>query len=142
MNKTRQVFHVAKDKRIEVVDLESDIIVYQPETKQVLTPDLLKTASFETFPAFSADGRTLYFCSAEKKEMTKEYKDVKYSLCSISFNPKDGTFGDHIDTLVSEKKINKSISFPRPSYDGKYIMFTLSNYGNFSIWQGSRFMVT
>ena len=24
--------------------------------------------------------------------------------------------------------------FPRPSYDGKYIMFTLSDYGNFSIW--------
>ncbi len=134
VNKTRQVFHVAKDKRIEVVDLESDIIVYQPETKQVLTPDILKTASFETFPAFSADGRTLYFCSAEKKEMTKEYEDVKYSLCSISFNPENGTFGDHIDTLVSAKKINKSISFPRPSYDGKYIMFTLSNYGNFSIW--------
>jgi hypothetical protein len=134
VNKTRQVFHVAKDKRIEVVDLESDIIVYKPETKQVLTSDLLKTASFETFPAFSADGRTLYFCSAEKKEMTKEYEDVKYSLCSISFNPENGTFGDHIDTLVSAKKINRSISFPRPSYDGKYIMFTLSNYGNFSIW--------
>ncbi len=134
VNKTRQVFHVAKDKRIEVVDLESDVIVYQPETKQVLTSDLLKTASFETFPAFSADGRTLYFCSAEKKEMTKEYKDVKYSLCSISFNPENGTFGDHIDTLVSANKINKSISFPRPSYDGKYIMFTLSDYGNFSIW--------
>jgi len=134
VNKTRQVFHVAKDKRIEVVDLESDIIVYQPETNQVLTSDLLKTASFETFPAFSADGRTLYFCSAEKKEMTKEYEDVKYSLCSISFNPENGTFGDHIDTLVSATKINKSISFPRPSYDGKYIMFTLSDYGNFSIW--------
>ena len=41
----------------------------------------------------------------------KEYEDVKYSLCSISFNPENGTFGDHIDTLVSAKKINKSISF-------------------------------
>lgn len=66
--------------------------------------------------------------------MTKEYKDVKYSLCSIAFNPEKGTFGDHIDTLVSAKDMNKSVSFPRPSYDGKYIMFTLSDYGNFSIW--------
>ena len=28
----------------------------------------------------------------------------------------------------------KSISFPKPSFDGKYLMFTLSDYGNFSIW--------
>lgn len=134
INKTRQVFHVAKNERIEVIDLESDVAVYQPETNQILTTNLLKTASFETFPTFSADGRTLYFCSAEHKKMTKEYKDVKYSLCSIAFDPEKGTFGDHIDTLVSANAMNKSISFPRPSYDGKYIMFTLSDYGNFSIW--------
>ena len=30
--------------------------------------------------------------------------------------------------------MGKSISFARPSPDGKYIMFTLSDYGNFSIW--------
>lgn len=134
VNKTRQVFHEAKEERIEVVDLESDVIVYQPETNQVLTTNLLKTPSFETFPAFSADGRTLYFCSASQKNIPKDYKDVKYSLCSIGFDPKKGTFGSHVDTLVSAKVLNKSVSFPRPSYDGKYIMFTLSDYGNFSIW--------
>lgn len=134
VNKTRQFFHVTKDERIEVADLESDVIVYQPETNQVLTTNLLKTSSFETFPAFSADGRTLYFCSAEQKNIPKEYKDVKYSLCSVGFDPKKGTFGSHVDTLVSAKLLNKSVSFPRPSYDGKYIMFTLSDYGNFSIW--------
>ena len=30
--------------------------------------------------------------------------------------------------------MGKSVSFPRPSYDGKSLMFTLSDYGNFSIW--------
>ena len=28
----------------------------------------------------------------------------------------------------------KSITFPRPSYDGKYLMFTLADYGTFTIW--------
>ena len=40
---------------------------------------------------------------------------------------------DRIDTLVNAE-LRKAISFPVPSYDGKYIMFTLSDYGNFSIW--------
>ena len=28
----------------------------------------------------------------------------------------------------------KSISFPRPSYDGRFLCYTLSDYGQFSIW--------
>ena len=39
-----------------------------------------------------------------------------------------------MDTLVSAEKMGKSVSFPRPSPDGRYLMFTLSDYGNFSIW--------
>lgn len=134
VNNTRQAFHMGKDERVEVIDMASDIIVYQPNTKRILTNSLLATKSFETFPAFSADGRTLFFCSADQKAIPEEYKEVKYSLCSIAFDPEKGTFGDHIDTLISTKSMNKSISFPRPSYDGKYLMFTLSDYGNFPIW--------
>ena len=35
---------------------------------------------------------------------------------------------------MNAEALGESVSFPRPSYDGKYIMFTLSDYGNFSIW--------
>ena len=59
---------------------------------------------------------------------------MKYSLCRISFDPINGTFGEQVDTLVSAKALDKSVSFPRPSYDGRYIMYVLSDYGNFSIW--------
>lgn len=134
LNNTRQAFHVGKDEKIEVLDMASDMVVYKLDTKEILTSDLLKTDAFETYPCFSVDGKTLFFCSAEKKQIPEQYKELKYSLCSIAFDPEKGTFGDHIDTLVSAKSLNKSISFPRPSYDGKYIMFTLSDYGNFSIW--------
>ena len=30
--------------------------------------------------------------------------------------------------------MGKSVTWPRPSYDGKYIMFTLADYGYFSVW--------
>ena len=30
--------------------------------------------------------------------------------------------------------MGKSLTWPRPSYDGKYLLFTLMDYGYFSIW--------
>lgn len=135
VNNTRQSFHAVKDERIEVLDLASDVVVYHPETHELLiSPLLQKKEVFETFPVFSTDGRKLYFCSAEAKPIPEAYKEIRYNLCSIDFSPENGTFGDRVDTLIHAATMKKSISFPRPSYDGKYIMFTLSDYGNFSIW--------
>lgn len=133
-NATEQLFHPVSDKRVEVYDKASDIYVYSIETNKLLSSPLLRTESFETFPAFSPDGRTLFFCSAERKNMPFEYKKLKYSLCSINFNPNDGSFGNKIDTLFSAYLSNKSVAFPRPSFDGKYLMFTLSDYGCFPVW--------
>ena len=66
--------------------------------------------------------------------MPSDYKQVKYSLCSIAYDAESRTFGTQVDTLFHAQKENKSVSFPRVSPDGKYLMFTLSSYGNFSIW--------
>lgn len=135
VNDTRQGFHAVKDERIEVFDLASDVVVYHPATHQLLCSPLLRQKDMlETFPAFSPDGRKLYFCQARTQPIPQSYKEIRYNLCSIDFNPADGTFGDHIDTLVNAAAMQKSISFPRPSYDGKYLMYTQSDYGNFSIW--------
>lgn len=135
VNKTRQSFHSVKNERIEVLDLASDIVVYHPATHHLLLcPLLQKKEAYETFPVFSADGTKLYFCSAKAADLPAQYKEVKYNLCSIDFNAENGTFGSRVDTLVRADSIGKSISFPRPSYDGRYVMFTLSDYGNFSIW--------
>ncbi len=133
-NSTRQVFHAASDKRIEVFDLLSDLVVYDVTTNKLLTSPMIQTKDFETFPAFSPDGKSLYFCLSDGKEMPAEYQDVHYNLCRIDFDPSTGTFGNRVDTLVNAATMGKSISFPRPSYDGRYLMYTLSDYGNFSIW--------
>ena len=52
VNQTIQAFHAIRDHRVEVIDLASDIVVYHPESKQLLTSDLLQTDAFETFPPF------------------------------------------------------------------------------------------
>jgi len=134
VNQTKQAFHVVRNERIEVFDQASDIVVYNLKTNELLSSPLLKTDAFETFPAFSPDGRTLYFCSSKKQDIQSNYKRIKYSLCKIAFNPENGMFGNKVDTLISAANTGKSISFPRPSFDGKYLMFTQSDYGNFSIW--------
>ena len=53
---------------------------------------------------------------------------------SIGFDADTRSFGSKADTLYNARRAGKSVSFPRVSPDGKFLMFTLSAYGNFSIW--------
>ena len=134
-NTTHQSFHVIGNERIEVFDQSSDILVYESKTHQLILDSLLMTKDhFETYPSFSSDGKILYFCSAQAEPIPERYQQVKYNLCKISFDPVKGLFGNRVDTIVNARKLGKSLVFPRPSYDGRYIMFTLSDYGCFPIW--------
>ncbi len=134
-NQTRQGFHVVPKERIEVFDLSSDVFVYHPATHEILTDSLLQTKDWsENAPVFSPDGKTLYFMTCRQQEYPAHYKDEKYNLCKIAFDPATGKFGDRVDTLFNAVAMGKSLTWPRPSYDGKYILFTLIDYGYFSIW--------
>ena len=142
-NATSQLFHSADRNRVEVFDTASDLQVYDVEKNELLLSPLLSRDSvFETYPVFSADGRSLYFCAA-KSDST--LSNLHYSLCRIDFDPATGTFGDHIETVIDathattppfgEDSVKTfSISFPRPSYDGRFLCYTRSDYGQFSIW--------
>jgi tricorn protease-like protein len=135
VNRTKQGFHHNDRNRIEVFDDASDVVVYDVESHEIVTTAaLFAPGAFETFPSFSPDGKTLYFCSAPAQDMPASFKEVKYSLCSIAFNPGDRTFGSTVDTLYNAAEGGKSASFPRVSPDGKHLIYTLSGYGNFSIW--------
>ena len=134
-NNTRQGFHVLADKLIEVFDLDSDLQVYDVRANTLISAaSIKKTEVWETFPAFSADGKTLYFCAATPRPIPAETDQIRYNLCSVSFDPVTGCIGSEIDTLVFAEGLGKSVSFPKPSYDGKFLVYTLSDYGNFSIW--------
>lgn len=134
-NDTKQAFHSCDSNRIEVYDLTSDVIVFDTEKQKVLTDSLIfSPISFETFPTFTPDGKSLLFCTAEKRNLPQEFDKVKYSICSIGFDAESGKFSSSVDTIYNCNEYNGSASFPRVSPDGKFMVFTESDYGNFSIW--------
>ncbi len=134
-NKTNQSFHAVRDERIEVFDHASDVLIYRPATHEILFDSIVGTKEhYENYPVFSPDGKTLYFCSAETKEIPSGYKDIKYNLCKIGFDPEKGLFAGQVDTIFNARMMGKSANHPRPSYDGRFLLFTLSDYGCFPIW--------
>ena len=134
-NKTSQMFHAAGKKRIEVYDSSSDVFVYDTETHTILKDTLTMRALWaENTPAFSPDGRWLYYTTARRQIYPTDYDKEHYSLCRVSFDAQTGRLGDVADTLISASMTGKSVTWPRPSYDGRYVMYTQTDYGYFSVW--------
>jgi len=134
MNDVKQVFHFDGKKPIEVIDIYSDLGVYDIENNTMLTDSsTFGNKYMETFPSWSPDGKTLYYCRTKEYIEGQPLDSVYYDLYKISFDPDSRSFGTP-DCVYNVSEQNKSISFPRISPDGRYLLFTLSNYGNFSIW--------
>lgn len=133
INSIHQSFFVGKDRRIEVYDTASDVLVLDTRTNELVLSPLLQTPDWESYPVFSADGKTLYFCSAKACNLPAEYEKVKYNLCSISFDVATGKYGERVDTLIRVADVDKSITYPRPSYDGRWLMYNVTDFGNFPV---------
>ena len=132
-NKTLQVFHTANPKRIEVFDTNSDLQIYDVDHQEFVLSDEIKNDSImETFPSFSSDGNELYYCATPKMQGTHYLEEIKYAIMRIKFDENTGKTIGTKDTLIYHP--NQSSTLPRPSYDGKYLMYTVSNYGTFPIW--------
>jgi Tol biopolymer transport system component len=94
----------------------------------------------ETLPEWSHDGKYLYFCSApQPKDMkfsfvyNKDYKNLKYSLMRIAYDAGSNKWGE-LETVISSSATGLSITQPKPSPDGRFLMFNMASYGNFSIY--------
>lgn len=134
-NHIHQLFWTGPNERyIEVFDDASDVVVHNVRTDEMILDPRLMTGDFETYPAFSSDGETLFYCSAPYVENVPAHvEDVHYNLCSIQFDARTCSFGARTDTLVNAFAMGKSVTFPRPSYDGKWLLYSLSDFGNFPI---------
>lgn len=129
-NDTRQCFTINEFQPIEVYDNFSDMILMDLQTDSVtLIPQLSLESQMETFPAWSEDGSTLYFCSAAAVEYVANNRGkVHYRLMSIGFE--DGEFvGEPVELFGDD---SCSVSFPRVN-DG-YVLFTHTGFGTFPIW--------
>ncbi len=134
-NATRQGFHAVRSERLEVFDQSSDVLLYEPTNHTILRDSMLATADhYETYPVFAPDGLSMYFCSSEARSIPEGYKDIKYNICRVAFDPERGEFVGKVDTIFNARAAGKSAIHPRPSYDGQWLMFTLADYGCFPIW--------
>ena len=134
-NNTCQGFHVQPEKIIEVFDHDSDIQVYDVEKNELITaPQVKQPELLETFPVFTPDGRTIYFTCAAKVAIPSELPNSHYNLMKVSFDPQTGKIGEDVEMVIDAHSQGKSITLPRVSPDGKYLMYTVCDYGTFAIW--------
>jgi hypothetical protein len=136
-NKLFQFFHDKKIDPREVVDINSNLLILNLETNEVLAvPEISNEAILETFPEWSADGKKLYFCTTRRHEnmyFVENYDKVKFSLMSVDFDIETEQFSN-LDTVISGEQNNMSFTMPRVSMDGKYIALCGSEYGNFPVF--------
>lgn len=134
-NTTKQVFYLHGKKPIEVYDLASDLVIYDTRTGEVLTdPRFMTDQTMETFPAWSPDGKYLYFVAADAKNLPDELEQMHYHILRVPFDAETRTFGVETDTLYNAHVNGGSASYPRISPDGRYLLYTWSQYGTFPVW--------
>lgn len=140
-NQTKQSVHTADQNRIEVQDMASDLILYNIKNNAV---SIIENDSneFECFPTWSPDGKTLYYVSAHLEHefgtdrqgyIASNYKKFHYNLYRKPFNP-DTRFWGKSEMIINADSLNRSITLPRISPDGRYLLFTMGEYGIFHIW--------
>lgn len=133
-------FHARADKRLEVFDRKSDVYVADLETNTIIrSPLLCDSLKFETFPCFSPDGKYIYYCVADSVLLPRDIKKLQYALVRIPFDETKGIIGNQVDTMVANSAVmsqhrKSSVCHPRISPDGRYLLYTVADYGTFPIW--------
>jgi Tol biopolymer transport system component len=144
VSKLRLFFHETGECR-DVIDMSSDIVLYDiPSNTITTTPQISAPDRMENWPAWSPDGKYLYFCSAPKIETYEnpehpgepDYDKITYDLMRIAYDPQSRTWGK-LETVLSAAEFGFSITEPRVSPDGRYLLFTAAAYGQFPIYLAS-----
>jgi Tol biopolymer transport system component len=109
--------------------------VYIVEKHAVVTvPQIFQETALETWPCWSPDGKYLYFSSApllwsDFKTIPPDNLDkVRYSLMRVSYDETRDVWGG-VDTVLSANQTSASITQPRISPDGKFVVFCRHEYG-------------
>jgi hypothetical protein len=127
--------HAYRNKRLEVYDTASDLVVLDfDENRAILQPLLCDSTTLETFPVFSADGKWIYFCSAPAVPLPDSIKSLKYHICRVAFDADKKEIGATVDTIWNAREMNGSACHLKTSPDGKFLLYTVADYGTFPIW--------
>lgn len=133
-------FHSLASKRLEVYDATSNVYVADMQEHRIISSPLLcDSLKFETFPTFSPDGKYIYYCSADTVRLPQDIQKLQYRLVRIPFDEQTGTIGTEIENIIplateTQQHTKQSVCHPRISPDGRYLLYTVADYGTFPIW--------
>ena len=141
-NKTHQSVHAASHDKLEVIDEENDIILYDTRnnTVSVIEND---SCELECFPGWSADGRTLYYVSAHyeapfgpdrKNKIFLDREQLHFNLYSKPFDPDSRVWGKS-RMIYDAVAVDSSMTWPRVSPDGRWMVCCISTHGIFPLDQ-------
>lgn len=141
-NRTHQSVHAATHDKLEVLDEESDIILYDTRnnTVSVIEND---SSELECFPGWSADGRTLYYVSAHyeapfgpnrRSQVFIDREMLHFNLYSKSFDPDNRVWGPK-QLMYDAAAKDSSMTWPRVSPDGRWMLCCVSTHGVFPLDQ-------
>ncbi|MDH4241510.1 MAG: cytochrome C biosynthesis protein [Phycisphaerae bacterium] len=134
INKYSMLYHTTAREVRDVFDNAADLALYLLDSKQVIsTGGITRPDRMETFPEWSRDGGYLYFCSAPQLP-DEQYSEVRCDLMRISYDCKTRKWGT-LETVLSAQQVNGSITQPRFSPDGRFLLFNVSQYSDFPIHQ-------
>jgi hypothetical protein len=133
-NEVVEVLHMIPGGRNEIYDRSSSLVIYDSYRNTISGVGERDTIRYmDTFPCWDPAGKHLYFCRAAQATAVSDGTKVRYDLVRKSFDQSSGLFGN-VEMVMDANEIGKSISFPRISPDGKYLVFVLHDYGTFPIW--------
>lgn len=127
--------HTVAANRMEVYDSASDLTVADFDNNLMINlPHVAKGDKLETFPCFSADGKSVFYCVADTLELPDRIMELKYSILRAGFNVSNGHISEKADTVWSGPANNASACHPKASPDGRWLMFTVADYGTFPLY--------
>lgn len=157
-NRTMQHFHSADTRKVEVQDSRSDLILYDVARDSVVA--LPQTPlQLEVFPTWSPDGQWLYYGMArvpfddhldagtQKELMSRfiesdefaqsyiisQYDRIFYDIYRRPFDAATSSLGEP-ECVVEASRDSLSLTVPRISPDGRWLLTTVGPYGCFHIW--------
>ncbi|MBO7112233.1 MAG: PD40 domain-containing protein [Bacteroidaceae bacterium] len=141
-NWTHQSVHAATHDKLEVIDENNDIILYDTRNNAVSVIEN-DSSELECYPGWSADGRTLYYVSAHyegpfgpdrKTQLFLDRLSLHFNLYSKSFDPETRVWGPK-QLIYDAVAKDSSMTWPRTSPTGRWMVCCVSTHGIFPLDQ-------
>jgi hypothetical protein len=132
VNSLTMFYHACGESR-DVLDSNSDLVLYQVD-KNMITTDRDHDPNAGNLSW--SPRRHLYFCAADRIDESGKgvvYSNIRYDLMRIAFDATTGSWGKP-ETVLTADQAGGSVTIPRVSPDGRFLLYTKADYGNFPVY--------